>query len=155
MSDRQEKTFLDPPQEIGALNYFNSFRIVSGEDRISPPKLAEAVLSITNDEDAKRFYNGYLLWMEMMDALHPERRDTQPRFSNQEIVQLNIGWVFGEGMQQDDVDMWSRVCNARHPAFGTKLPNSPDEAFRIGMELGKNLRKMQNTKEQGWSIGQG
>ncbi len=84
-----------------------------------------AVLKIDNDRDARRFYEGAIKSLERYSKVNNPK----------EIVNSNIGWVFGEGMSADRIMMWCRVSGAAHPVFGTTLP-TPAEAFKLGLQMG-------------------
>ncbi|KKL19293.1 hypothetical protein LCGC14_2466930, partial [marine sediment metagenome] len=80
--------------------------------------------------DAKKFYQGYLGFLEQF----PETKGDKER-----VARSNIGWCFGEGMTPDKIKMWSTVCEASHPVFGTTVPTS-EEALEAGIKHGKKLR---------------
>jgi hypothetical protein len=90
-------------------------------------ELVLTVLEIDNERDARAFAEAYGEWIAR----------TYPKESWQEVLRANIGWCFGEGMTQERVDMWVRVCGASHPIAGTKLDTTPDQAFAAGMEWAK------------------
>ena len=88
------------------------------------------VLAIHEEPQAKQFVEEYSNWLEERFPLQPHKK----------VLQENIGWCFGEGMTQSQVDMWISVCGAYHPVFGQKIP-SLHEAFQFGVELGKEIVK--------------
>jgi hypothetical protein len=91
-----------------------------------------AVLDIAAEADARKFYNGYLEAARHDSGIEGEAAE--------KLARSNIGWCFGEGMSPERIEMWSRVCGAAHPVFGTKTP-SPEEAFAAGLKLGKEHRR--------------
>lgn len=84
--------------------------------------LVSAVMAIEEDEDARRFFEGYFLWQ----TEHGRDGDDPG-----EVVRSNIGWCFGEGMARAQVEMWQRVCGAAHPIFGSAIPTA-EEAVEAG-----------------------
>ena len=88
--------------------------------------LIGAVLQITTEADAQEFYHGYLAH---------QRQFKIANHTPEQVVRMNIGWCFGEGMPPDQIAMWSRVCGASHPVFGTTLP-TPEAAFAAGVAAG-------------------
>ena len=95
-------------------------------DKHTIGEFISAVCRIDNEADAKQFAVEYLEWLKLhADGKHkPE-----------DVLRANIGWCFGEGMSQERIEMWRKVCNASHPFFGTTLP-SMDQALAIGRGLG-------------------
>jgi hypothetical protein len=77
--------------------------------------LMSAILSIDNDDDARRFFEGAVadiqwqidhgLWQGHNDAITS--------------AQSNIGWCYGEGMPPERVAMWRRVTGAVHPCHAS------------------------------------
>jgi hypothetical protein len=88
-----------------------------------------AVMAVTDEANAAKFYEGYLAYLEA----RPDRE--QPA---EEVAKSNIGWCFGEGMKPEHRTMWQNVCNAEHPVFGARTP-TPEEAFDAGVAAGKEL----------------
>src|ERR1035437_2614466 len=88
--------------------------------------LIGAIMSIHNQTDAQEFRESYLAWVKE----HP----TDSRYTPEQMVNMNIGWCFGEGMDPKDIAMW-RVLGGTHPIFGTALP-TPEKVFQMGVELG-------------------
>lgn len=95
-----------------------------------------AVFSITNEQDAREFYEGYLLYLENLPDKEPSN------FTDEQIAKRNIGWCFGEGIKPNMVTMWSNVCQAYHPVFGVSTP-SPKEAFEAGLAVGEKAKEKQ------------
>jgi hypothetical protein len=93
-----------------------------------------AVLAIDNEEDAAEFYAGHITYIQRQIDKGEWKSDATPM----QAVQSNIGWCFGEGMPAERVAMWSKVCGASHPVFGTKLPTAY-EAFKMGMAEGEKI----------------
>lgn len=93
-------------------------------------ELYSAVLDIDNDEDARRFFGGYVEWL----AGRPDCDDPEA------VAKSNIGWIFGEGMAQDRIAVWVRAVDAAHPVFG-KMTIKPtvEEALQAGMNLGRGI----------------
>lgn len=87
----------------------------------------DAVLGIDDPESAAQFFDDYAYWLRKQ----PDRKD-KPEC----IARANIGWVFGEGMTAERVSMWSKVCNASHPAFGVTVPTF-DEALQAGKDAAR------------------
>ena len=86
--------------------------------------LVHAVMAIHDEEIARAFYKGHVLWL----------RNSYPQPDPEATVRSNIGWCFGEGMPSKDKAMWIRVCNASHPVFG-QADITDEEAFRAGTTL--------------------
>jgi hypothetical protein len=90
-----------------------------------------AVLTVEDEADARRFFDGYVAWLESQ----PER--TLPAL---DVARANVGWCFGEGMTPERVAMWHRLTGSAHPVFGTSKP-TPEQAFAAGMNAaGKRVR---------------
>lgn len=89
-----------------------------------------AVLGIDNADEARRFFDGYVAWME---ALPEDQRD--PKRTATDVARINIGWVFGEGMPEERQQMWADAVNATHPVFGAGMP-TPEGAFLAGKIAG-------------------
>ncbi len=94
-----------------------------------------AVFSITNEKDALDFYKGYLLHLQ---NLSEDKKSSN--FTEEQVAKQNIGWCFGEGMDPSMITMWSNVCQAYHPIFGTHTP-TPKEAYEAGLSLGKKQKE--------------
>jgi hypothetical protein len=73
-----------------------------------------AVFSVKTEQDAKLFYDGYLLYLDK----HQCDEDNPRHLTVEQVAQSNIGWCFGEGMKPEYIRMWSKVCKASHPVFG-------------------------------------
>jgi hypothetical protein len=95
--------------------------------------LIRAVLEIDNPDNALKFYNGYLEYLNDL----PEE-DKSNDYTMEQIAKANIGWCFGEGMAQNRIQMWNEVTLATHPFFGTITP-TPHEAFKAGVEAGTKI----------------
>lgn len=115
------------------MNYFQELIDKHGGDdgKITVGTLMAAIFSIHDAAHAHAFYEGYLEWQRAhhADAGPPE-----------DVCKSNIGWCFGEGMSAEDREMWSAVCDAAHPVFGTRVPTA-QEAFAAGVTDGLKARK--------------
>lgn len=94
-------------------------------------QLFGAVLAIHEPVAAKQFYQDYIEWA---------MRYAEPKYQTpdgaQELVRSNIGWIFGEGMPQEDIDMWAEVTGSMHPVFGPMNQSlTPEEAFDAGLKF--------------------
>ena len=110
-----------------------SISIPKGQHTIG--ELVSAVFSITNEKDALDFYKGYLLYLQNLSE-----NQKLGCFTDEQIARRNIGWCFGEGMEPSRITMWSNVCQAYHPVFGTSTP-TPKEAYEAGLALGKKAQE--------------
>jgi hypothetical protein len=90
-----------------------------------------AVLAVEDEADARRFFDGYVAWLEAQ----PDR--ALPAL---DVARANVGWCFGEGMSPERVAMWHRLTGSAHPMFGTSMP-TPEQAFAAGMKAGRKGRK--------------
>jgi hypothetical protein len=80
--------------------------------------LMSAIFAIQEPSEAKDFFESYLAWQR--------HQPPDPRWTPEQVVRANIGWCFGEGMEQKYVEMWAQLGGS-HPVFGTaKL--TPDKA---------------------------
>ena len=95
------------------------------KDKHTIGEFVSAVLKIDNEKDAAEFAREYLQWLT----------ERQGGFEPYDVMRSNIGWCFGEGMRQERIEMWNRVCNASHPLFGTTKP-SVEQALAMGLSLG-------------------
>lgn len=94
-----------------------------------------AVFSVDNEKDAKEFYDGYVEYLKVELAKKPDPHG----MTAEQIARGNVGWCFGEGMQQKKVAMWSKI-GASHPVFGVSVP-TPTEAVDMGVKKGETMRK--------------
>lgn len=94
--------------------------------------LCAAVFSIDRAPDALRFYHGYIAWMRDLPAA-----ELPAQYTPEQVARVNIGWLFGEGMDGDRIAMWHTITGAAHPVFGTTLP-TPDEALAAGMAAARD-----------------
>jgi hypothetical protein len=90
-----------------------------------------AVLAVGDEAAARRFFDGYVAWLEAQ----PNR--TLPAL---DVARANVGWCFGEGMAPERCAMWHRLTGSAHPVFGTSKP-SPEEAFSAGLKAGRKARQ--------------
>jgi len=95
----------------------------------------EAVLRIKDAKNARRFYLGAVKWGQEAEA---RGLKAPVGMTPEEVIKLDIGWCFGEGMSPEMVQMWVEVCGARHPMFGQTLP-SPIDAIEMGREVGEKI----------------
>lgn len=84
-----------------------------------------AVLAITNEAAAAEFACDYVKWLSLRGDL---------KSPADEIMRSNIGYCFGEGMAEDKILMWRKVCGASHPWFGKVMP-TPEECLVLGRKL--------------------
>ena len=98
-----------------------------------------AVMAIDNEEDALEFYSGHVAYIQRQIDKGEWKSDATPM----QAVQSNIGWCFGEGMSGERVSMWSKVCGASHPVFGTKAPTTGEEGLKLGMAMVEKMKKSQ------------
>src|SRR5689334_18543821 len=89
-------------------------------------EFVSAVCRIDNEADACQFADEYLAWLT----------EHRAGFEPINVMRSNIGWCFGEGMSQERIQMWSKVCEASHPFFGRSLP-STDEALQMGRNFAR------------------
>jgi hypothetical protein len=94
--------------------------------------LIKSIMEIHDEEDAKQFMDGYLPWLEaQVDLTEP------PAY----VAASNIGWCFGEGMSEEDREMWRKVAKASHPVFGSmRTEPSIIDALAAGFSKGANVR---------------
>jgi hypothetical protein len=86
-----------------------------------------AVLAVEDEADARRFFDGYVAWLEAQPDC------TLPAL---DVARANVGWCFGEGMAPELVAMWHRLTGSAHPVFGTGKP-SPEQALAAGMNAAR------------------
>ncbi len=104
------------------------------ESRHTIGQLIRAVLAISNEADAKLFYDGYLEWMT-------DHLEADSQYTPEQVAKANVGWCFGEGMAKDKVKMWRDVCDASHSVFGSmETPVTPEEAVAQGIKMGKETK---------------
>ncbi len=109
-------------------NALEFFTTKVGGQKHTIGQFIEAVMSISDPIEALLFYQGYLQWLETQDTSeHPVEY----------VAKVNIGWCFGEGMSPRRVEMWSKVCGAYHPVFGTTTNIDPKEAFEAGIKVAR------------------
>ena len=94
--------------------------------------LVEAVLAINRDEDARAFYENYVVWLTehlSQDSAHmPDK-----------VACDNIGWCFGEGMAREQIAMWRRTTPAAHPVLPITEDHhpTPEECLEAGLRMGR------------------
>lgn len=94
-------------------------------------ELGFAIFAIHDHEAAADFARSYVAWAR---AHEDEQYRTDE--GSHALVMQNIGWFFGEGMPQADVDMWVAATGAYHPIFGTmEHAPTPEEAFSADDDL--------------------
>lgn len=93
-------------------------------------ELGTAIFAIHDSEAAADFARDYVAWSQA----HADAKYRTPEGSRA-MVMSNIGWFFGEGMPQADIDMWVAATGAQHPIFGNmSTPPTPEEAFKAGCD---------------------
>ncbi len=86
----------------------------------------DAVLTIDNPTDAKKFFDGYVEWLSEQDELTDD-----PAY----VAKHNIGYMFGYYSEPEKYEMWMKATGVKHPIFGKDLHNiSPEEAFWTGQK---------------------
>lgn len=106
------------------------------DDGHSIGEFVTEVLSIKDEQSARNFVEEYLRWLQRHP--HPEETHTP-----EQLMRANIGWCFGEGMEDRYQAMWIKVCGASHLIFGVNMP-STEEALKVGMELGRKIAQGHN-----------
>lgn len=91
-------------------------------------ELCGAIFGVDNDEDARRFFSGYAEWLSTVPDLGGDP------FS---VARANIGWVYGEGLAPERIEMWTRATGAAHPVFGAQIPTDPAEALALGQRVAR------------------
>lgn len=102
-------------------------------DTFSIGDLIATVLAVDDEEDARWYYAGYVAYLKRLPA---ERKSG--RYIEEQVARMNIGWCFGEGMTDERIAMWRRVCGAYHPIFGAMEPGtrpSAEQAYDAGWRL--------------------
>lgn len=92
--------------------------------------LMGAIFAVADMETARDFKKSYIEWQT---AHH---NDAGPqKYTPSQIVELNIGWCFGDDMDPERIKMWSAL-GASHPIFGMTQP-TPEQAFEMGVAAGQ------------------
>lgn len=91
-----------------------------------------AITAIDNTLDAELFYHGYVETIRLVN------KSTEQEASR--IAKENIGYCFGNGMEEERKRMWVKACGAYHPVFGFATPSS-QEALEVGMKEGRKRRQ--------------
>ena len=89
-----------------------------------------AVCRIDNETDARAFAE------EFLEFLISHMRESDDVIEKAKAhLRADIGWCFGEGMTQEQIDIWVKVCGASHICFGQKLPATFEEALVLGFKF--------------------
>lgn len=99
--------------------------------------LMSAIWSVDNEDDMRAFYAGYVEYLTgRPDCADPEG-----------TARANIGWMYGEGMPQDRINMWVRATQSAHPIFGFMATKpTAEESLQQGIDAGRRVREAQDTK---------
>lgn len=93
-------------------------------------ELGTAIFAIHDPKSAKSFFEDYVQWARIHAHANYQTDEGARR-----LARANIGWFFGEGMPQIDINMWVKACGAVHPVFGNMAtPPTPEEAFYAGRD---------------------
>lgn len=92
------------------------------------------LFNITDEEEAKEFFNDYVHWLEAADRqlTHEKALD---------VAKSNVG--YWGGYQSVDVRMRiERLLDVEHPYLGKAKEKqyTPEEILQMGIELGKKIR---------------
>jgi len=87
-----------------------------------------AVMSIDNETDARRFFEGCLDFQE---------EHGEAGADHLAVVRSNIGWCYGEGMTEERKRMWIATTGSLHPIFGGMKPTA-EEAFAAGIKAAQS-----------------
>ena len=87
--------------------------------------LMNAIWSVESEGEMRPFFDGYVVYLQGRDDCdNPEG-----------VARSNIGWMFGEGMAQDRIELWVRTTQSSHPILGTMVRSfSPDELMQQGAD---------------------
>jgi hypothetical protein len=75
--------------------------------------LMDAIWSVDNEDDARAFFAGHVA--DIQRQIDEGVWDS--RYTPEEGARVNIGWMFGEGMAPERVEMWKRATGSYHPAL--------------------------------------
>jgi hypothetical protein len=75
--------------------------------------LMDAIWSVDNEDDARAFFEGHVA--DIQRQLDEGTWDS--RYTPEEGARANIGWMYGEGMAPERIEMWRRVTGAKHPVI--------------------------------------
>lgn len=95
--------------------------------------LLDPLFKITDEEEAKEFFNDYVHWLEADGQLTHEKA--------LDVAKSNVG--YWGGYQSVDVRMRiERLLDVEHPYLGKAKEKqyTPEEILQIGIELGKKIR---------------
>lgn len=95
--------------------------------------LLDPLFNITDEEEAKEFFNDYVHWLEADGQLTHEKA--------LDVAKSNVG--YWGGYQSVDVRMRiERLLDVEHPYLGKAKEKqyTPEEILQIGIELGKKIR---------------
>jgi hypothetical protein len=97
--------------------------------------MMDAIWSVEDEEDMRPFFNSYVEYLKS----RPDCDDPEG------VARANIGWMFGEGMAQDRINMWTRATQSAHPVFGSMATRpSPEEALQQGIDASRRVREVQD-----------
>ena len=99
-------------------------------------------MEITDPEDARQYLTEYAKYTQKF-------LDKEPRDDNmtaQDICKVNLGYFAGYYDDETRVRV-EKLFTCQHPIFGTIEDNgspTPEEAFKMGEIIGKNIRDGKN-----------
>lgn len=95
--------------------------------------LLDPLFKITDEEEAKEFFNDYVHWLEADGQLTHEKA--------LDVAKSNVG--YWGGYQDIDTRMRiERLLDVEHPYLGKAKEKqyTPEEILQMGIELGKKIR---------------
>jgi hypothetical protein len=110
------------------------------EEKTPEQKLFDRAMEVRDPDEARKIFAD-LVEISM-------RKHGKSYLEAESIIKENLGYMAGyyDNLTRERVE---RLFNCAHPFFGKiseKGPPSPEEAFRMGVELGEQLR-VQHTKK--------
>jgi hypothetical protein len=120
------------PGTLHESDYDFFIRLVGGKEEHTIGEFFNAVLKVKEPLDMLRFYRGATTFY----AKQGEVDDPA------ECAQFNIGYAFGEGMDQETINKWHSLTGAENIWFGHTLPDPSltfEQAQVIAMEKVREL----------------
>jgi hypothetical protein len=96
-----------------------------------------AVKAIRDERDCTLFFGEYVKYLQGQTGCTWERA--------REIARANIGYVFAEGMSDDQIRMWHDTTRAVHPILGTNFRPTPEEAIEAGRQAALRMQRGEQT----------
>jgi hypothetical protein len=105
---------------------------------MTQPEMVKLALQFGTKEKAREIVEVQV--KEMVDTLHYDEAEAR------RVTLVNIGYYSGY-LDHETADKIMDLFETEHPVFGREHP-TPQEAFRLGRELGEKMRRRELAKKE-------